>query len=237
LTLRGWAFGLAADKPAPRPTKYRPLGQPGVPSRRNGTDMDSTTSSQRKRRRRGLLALLVAASAVVSLSGGLLSLALFTDSETVTGNAFQAGTIDISVAPGSAILSATALMPGDTVNGSAVVSNAGTAQLRYAITGLATDADGLHLNTVLALTIKDEGTSCAAFDGTTLFSGYVPTAVGNLVGDAATGPQAGDRTLNSGASETLCFAADLPIGTGNAFQGSATTMTFTFEAEQTANNP
>ncbi len=164
-------------------------------------------------------------------------MALFTDSEGVGSNVFQAGTIDISVAPGSAILTATALMPGDTVNGSAVVTNAGTAQLRYAITGISTDVDGLHLNTVLALTIKDEGTSCAAFDGTTLFSGYVPTAGGNLVGDPAAGNQAGDRTLNNGVGETLCFSANLPIGTGNAFQGSATTMTFTFAAEQTANNP
>jgi hypothetical protein len=196
-----------------------------------------TTTSQRRRSRRGLLALLLAASTVASLSGGFLSLALFTDSEGVAGNAFQAGTIDISVAPGSAILTATTLMPGDTVSGSAVVTNAGTAQLRYAITGISTDADVLHLNTVLGLTIKDQGTSCAVFDGTTLFSGYVPTAGANLVGNPAAGNQAGDRTLNSGAGETLCFRADLPIGTGNGFQGSATAMTFTFAAEQTANNP
>jgi hypothetical protein len=197
----------------------------------------TTTTSREHRRRRGLLALLMTATAVVSLSGGILSLALFTDQQSVAGNAFTAGTIDISVAPASAILTATQLMPGDSVGGSAVVTNAGTAQLRYAITGASTDADGLHLNTVLAITIKELGTSCAAFDGTTLFSGYVPTAGANLVGDPATGGQGGDRTLNSGANETLCFRADLPIGTGNAFQGAATTMTFNFVAEQTANNP
>ncbi len=203
--------------------------------------MYTTTPGHDRRRRRGLLALLIAATAVISLSGAILSLALFTDSEAVGGNSFQAGTIDISVAPATAILTADPIMPGDTVNGSAVVTNAGTAQLRYAITGFSTDADGLHLNTVLTVTIKELGTGCATFDGTTLFSGLVPTGTPatatNLVGDPATGADTDDRSLNSGANETLCFRANLPIGTGDAFQGAVTTMTFTFEAEQTANNP
>jgi hypothetical protein len=29
----------------------------------------------------------------------------------------------------------------------------------------------------------------------------------------------------------------LPSGTGNAYQGAATTTTFTFDAEQTSSNP
>ena len=43
--------------------------------------------------------------------------------------------------------------------------------------------------------------------------------------------------LNAAGNETLCFQASLPVATGNAFQGAATTTTFTFSAEQTANNP
>jgi predicted ribosomally synthesized peptide with SipW-like signal peptide len=198
--------------------------------------MQESTTSHGRSRRRGLLALLMVGATFISLTGGMLSLAIFTDQQQVTGNDFTAGTIDISVAPATALLSATTLMPGDTVNGSAVVTNAGTAQLRYAITGIATNADGLGLASQMTVTIRELGTSCAAFDGTQLYSGTVPYATGNLVGDPAQGADAGDRTLNAGVSETLCFRATLPLATGDAYQGAATTMTFTFAAEQTANN-
>jgi hypothetical protein len=86
----------------------------------------------------------------------------------------------------------------------------------------------------LGLTIKTLGTSCATFDGTTLYSGALASAA---FGNPSAGAQAGDRTLNAAASETLCFAANLPTSTGNAFQGATTSTTFTFSAEQTANNP
>src|SRR5262249_24071454 len=58
-----------------------------------------------------------------------------------------------------------------------------------------------------------------------------------LVGDPTPGFQTGDRNLAAGSNEVLCFRLSLPIGTGNPFQGAATTTTFTFDAEQTANNP
>jgi predicted ribosomally synthesized peptide with SipW-like signal peptide len=198
---------------------------------------NASTKPSGRHRRRGLLALLMAGAAVISVTGAVVSLAVFTDQEQVTGNVFTAGTIDISVAPGTALLTATAMMPGDTVNGSAVVTNAGTAQFRYSITGIATNTDGLGLASQITVTIRELGTSCAVFDGTQLFSGAVPYATGNLVGDPAQGAQAGDRTLNAAAAETLCFRATLPLATGNAYQGATTTMTFTFDAEQTANNP
>jgi hypothetical protein len=38
-------------------------------------------------------------------------------------------------------------------------------------------------------------------------------------------------------AETLCFKVELPLATGNLFQTAATTATFTFDAEQTKNNP
>jgi hypothetical protein len=48
--------------------------------------------------------------------------------------------------------------------------------------------------------------------------------------------QAGDRALAGGTSENLCFRATLPLTTGNTFQNASTSVTFTFAAEQTANN-
>jgi hypothetical protein len=202
--------------------------------------METTAKHQDHRRRTGLLALLVVGSAIISLTGSILSLAVFTDSQAVTGNTFTAGTIDISVDPGTAVLSATLMMPGDTVNGSAVVTNGGTAQLRYAITGIATNPPpAVGLASQITVTIKTLGASpstCADWDGTELYSGVVPYATGNLVGDPTQGADAGDRTLDASDTETLCFRASLPLATDDDYQGATTTMTFTFEAEQTANN-
>ena len=58
----------------------------------------------------------------------------------------------------------------------------------------------------------------------------------NVIGDPATGAQAGDRTLAASGGDTLCFRVELPLATGNAFQGLTTTPSFGFESEQTKNN-
>ena len=87
----------------------------------------------------------------------------------------------------------------------------------------------------LVIKTKDTNTGgCTNFNGTQLDTGSLATAA---LGDPTVGAQAGDRTLAGLASEILCFQAALPAATGNAFQGATTTATFTFSAEQTANNP
>ncbi|MGC8634991.1 MAG: TasA family protein [Candidatus Limnocylindrales bacterium] len=187
-----------------------------------------------RRRRRRLLGLLVVLTAAATLGAASYSLAIFTSTATVGANTFTNGTIVLGTNPATALLTAGAMMPGDTVNGALVLSNTGTSQLRYAMTSTSTNSDGKGLANQLVPTIKTLGTSCAAFDGTTVYAG--PLA-GAAFGNPAPGAQAGDRTLNAGSSETLCFAANLPTSTGNAFQGATTTASFTFDAEQTANNP
>jgi predicted ribosomally synthesized peptide with SipW-like signal peptide len=185
--------------------------------------------ASRRRRRRGLLALLLSLS-LVTLGSGALSLAIFTDSDAATGS-FTTGTIDIAVNP-TALFSVGAMMPDDTVDASLTVANGGTASLRYAMT---TADDGDPLADQLEVEIKTEGSGCGAFDGTTLYGSAAMSAA--AFGNPAQGSQGGDRTLAAGASEVLCFRAWLPDTTGNAFQGATTDVTFTFDAEQTANNP
>jgi predicted ribosomally synthesized peptide with SipW-like signal peptide len=180
------------------------------------------------------MALALIASALLVVGGVASSLAIFTDTETVGGNAFTTGSIQLTASPTTALLTASALMPGDSVNGTLVLSNPGTAQLRYAMSASATNADGLGLASQLSLAIRTLGTSCAAFDGTLLFAGSIGSA---SIGNPAAGAQAGDRALAGATSETLCFRATLPLATGNGYQNAATTATFTFDAEQTANNP
>ena len=190
-------------------------------------------------RRRALLALLMAGTALISATGATMSLAIFTDSASANANVFTTGTIHIGINPATAILTATTMMPGDTVNGSVVVTNTGTAQLRYAISGVATNLDGKGLAAAITISIKTAdtvgGTTCSAWSGTSLFTGFVPTTEGPLFGTYTAHPNGG-RTLNAAASETLCFRATLPLATANAAEGAPTTETFTFYAEQTANN-
>lgn len=197
--------------------------------------------NQRRRRRRRILAFLVPMLAIAGLGAGQLSLALFTDSETVnatfdTGSVvLDAGRIDVLV------LTTTAMMPGDSITDDVVVENDGTAQLRYAMTTASTNADGLALRDVLTLTVQTidvttPSTPCDDFDGATVLAATALGASGAGFGTPAPGAQGGERPLNATASETLCFRVSLPSATGSGYQGAATTTTFTFDAEQTANN-
>jgi hypothetical protein len=196
--------------------------------------MDQTAPTHAHPRRRRRFAVLLALALVSgSLGAGALSLAYFTDTQAVTGNAFATGTIDISTTPATALFGVSNMMPGDTTTQPLVVTNAGTGSLRYA---MATSVvSGPALAGQLQLTVKTLGTSCAAFDGTTVVTAGALSAA--AIGSNVQGPQAGDRTLAGGASETLCFRAVLPSSTGDTFQNTSTSVTFTFDAEQTANNP
>jgi predicted ribosomally synthesized peptide with SipW-like signal peptide len=186
---------------------------------------------RRRKRRRGIIALLAALSAL-TIGAGSVSLALFTDSDSSTWS-FTTGTIDIESNP--AVLTAiTAMMPGDVAADSLTVSNAGTATLRYAMSTVATNALGNQLT--VEVRAEDLGGGCGAFTGAVIVAGGT-TLNGAGIGSAAQGPQAGDRTLAGGASEVLCFQVSLPFNTPNGFQGATSAATFTFAAEQTANNP
>ena len=179
----------------------------------------------------GLTALAVTSIAAATM----VSMALFTDNAVVNNNNFTAGTIDISTTPATALFNVSAMMPGDSVYGQLNVANGGSGQLRYAMTSSSTD-DSQHLAAAVTLEIrvKAAGTCAGDFTGTSVMS---PTALSLAAfGDPATGANTGDRVLNASASENLCFKASLDSSTDDSYQGATTTTTFTFSAEQTANN-
>jgi predicted ribosomally synthesized peptide with SipW-like signal peptide len=173
--------------------------------------------------------------------------AFFTDSATASANSFTAGTLDIKLNGSDSVtglFSISPMAPGDAQTQQVDVSNGGNLALRYSIAaGTATNADGLGLKDALQLRIKTLGTSCAAFDGTALYDsstgndGIDGPASGRLVGDAAQGSQAGDRSLATSGSESLCFQVSLPLSAANSLQGATTTAEWVFSAEQTSNNP
>ncbi len=180
------------------------------------------------RRRRRLLACLLGLS-VLSVGAGAFSLAIFTDTAASTGT-FAAGTVDITSSP-TVAFTVTGMMPGDTNTQALTIANAGTASFRYSMAATATNTLGSNLT----LTVKTIGTDCATFDGTTVLA--ATTLNGAAIGSATQGAQAGDRTLAGASNEVLCFRVGLPLATGDALQGGTSAATFSFAAEQTANNP
>lgn len=189
----------------------------------------NVAARRRQKRRRALVAMLIASS-LATLGAGAMSLAVFTDSQASTG-AWTTGTIVLGVSP-SAAFSATNILPGASGSQDILVSNGGTGALRYALSTSATNADTKGLAAQLTLTIN-AGT-CASPGAVVYATGPLGSAA---FGSNAQGAQAGDRTLAAAANENLCFAWSFPLSSGNGFKNAATTATFTFDAEQTSNNP
>lgn len=192
--------------------------------------------------RKGNGTKILATLAVLFLAGtvfSIASLALFTDQETVAGNAFATGTVDLLATPATAVVTAAAMAPGDQVTAPLDIANSGSLELRYSATSTTTENT---LAALLDLTVKTGVTVCDdanwTTDGTIVYTGDLgSTATMALFGSAVQGTQAGDRVLAAGANEVLCVNVTLPLATGNAAQNVTTTATFTFNAEQTANNP
>jgi hypothetical protein len=188
----------------------------------------------------GITALKYILAAIALTGAGSTAIALttraiFTDLQPVGSNAFTTGTLDITTAPTSALLTA---------------SNMGSLQMRYAIQRSAMDTDGKALRSSLRLRIglqsgggcdfpyyNADGSTTTLGDDVQLYEGlgFAGTAT-DTVGSSSQGSQAGDRTLNSGGSEVLCFSMVLPTSAGNSLQNATTTVTFDFASEQTINN-
>jgi hypothetical protein len=179
----------------------------------------------------GLVAIGILASFM-----GIGGFSLFTATTDNDANDFTSGSIEISTTPATDFLNLSNMAPGDSVTAELVVSNDGTLQMRYAMTTATTDTDNLHLDDALMLEIKTLGTDCDTFDGTSIYGSTPATLAAGFVGDPTPGGDTGDRTLNASVHEHLCFKVTLP-DTAIGPMGAATTATFTFDAEQTTNNP
>jgi predicted ribosomally synthesized peptide with SipW-like signal peptide len=193
------------------------------------------------------MVLMVAGLAVVSMTAGASSLALFTSTATVPANTFSTGTVTISTNPTTALVTFAAMAPGDQVTAPITVSNTGTLPLRYALSSVADNVDVKGIKDQLVLTVKSGVTTCTtgayAATGVIQYTGDLDSTAGKIIGDVASG-QTGtvgtvgaDRVLAATTNEILCFNVSLPLATLNPFQTATTTATLTFAAEQTANNP
>ena len=194
-------------------------------------------------RRQGTATKIIVSVAILAFAGALFliaSLALFTDQATTTDNVFSTGTIDIAASPATAAVTMPAMAPGDEVTAPMLLANNGTLELRYSALSTTTE-DVLAAQLVLSIREGVTPANCtdANWDasGTQIYSGVLGTMAGTpLFGSNAQGSQPGDRVLAAGASENLCVNVTLPLS-ATGVEGLSTTATFTFDAEQTVNNP
>jgi Camelysin metallo-endopeptidase len=185
----------------------------------------------RRRRRRMLVAMLLASS-LATVGAGAMSLAVFTDSKASTG-AWTTGSIVLGVSPATAF-SVTGIMPGDAGTQIIGVTNSGTSQMRYSMSSVVTESDGKGLAAQMTLLVTDGPVLGGVCTGNTVYTGSL---AGAAFGSSTAGAQAGDRNVTAGVTQNLCFGWSFPPGSGNAYQTATTSSTFTFAAEQTANNP
>lgn len=209
-----------------------------------GQDLDGSHGAEETEdRRRGAAtprwrrARLIASAGI--LIGGAWggTMALFTDSASVTANVFDTGTVDISAAPATALLTSPAMAPGDKVTAPLTVSNLGTLELRYSMSG-SLAAGSAALGAALTVDVRSGVADCSdagfGLSGAAVASG---TLSASSFGNPAAGAQAGDRVLAAGASEVLCFQVTLPITADDTLQATSAEGLFTLSAEQTRNNP
>ena len=187
---------------------------------------DRLATRLRRQRRAALVLVLVA---LATLGTSAVTLAVFTGSAPTNGS-WTTGTIILGASP-TTVFNVTGVMPGASGSQTVAVANAGSGQLRYAMTSASTDADGRGLRNQLELTIR-AGTCVAP--GAVLYSGALASAT---LGNPAQGADAGDRTVDAGDTDDLCFSWLFPAASGPGYQGAATSTTFSFAGEQTANNP
>lgn len=190
-------------------------------------------SSRWLRGRHAVLAAIWLAVLALSVGIGRLSLATFTDAAPVDG-AFSTGTITLGPEPATTLVTFAGMVPTDQTEAPLVIADTGTGALRYAMTSVASDIDGKHVRDVLQLLVERRTSGCAGATLETVYDGPIATAA---FGDPQVGADLGDRALDGGTSETLCFRVTLPADTDVLYQNASTSVTFTFSAEQTANNP
>jgi hypothetical protein len=187
-----------------------------------------------KGRSRPFLARLLVLGVLVAgvLSGmisGMTSASYQTQSQS-SSNGFTVGSVVVGVGlDGGDTLTASNIVPGDSFVARLAIQSSGTLGLRYAMT-TGTNGDASLADAIL-LTIRTKTINpCSIQDGSILYGpGSMRIA---FLGDPANGFQAGDRSLDSGATEDLCFLVTMPPDTPISLQGKSATVTLYFSAEQ-----
>lgn len=196
----------------------------------------------RERRRRFLGTVSIVGLAFVGV-GQLATGALFEDSANAAVSMASGNVAVQANGSASTTLAAVANMaPGDTVYRPVAITNTGSLDLRYAITGV-TSSDPKNLSSVVRYSLYSDVLSgpCSLGNvagGTLLKSNIaIGTSTTPVLGSNANGQDTDDRGLAAGGgADTLCVGITLPLATTSTFASASAAVTLTFDAEQTANN-
>jgi len=201
------------------------------------------------RRSARALVLVVTLALVAGAGAGVVtSVARLLDSRSSTAASVTAATVGISLSGGA---SSTAWVTATNVGVGAgqayyqklTVTNSGTTEMRYALTGTSTSAVSPLIEVDIA---SIAGSTCdpTTFAAGTLITPATATFGGGtateraIFGSKVAGADTGDQVLGASASQTLCLRAFVKPGAGRGAQGATgVTSAFTFYGEQTKNNP
>jgi hypothetical protein len=152
----------------------------------------------------------------ITIMGSLSSGAKFSNASSNPGAAFTGGTMSlVNSRDGSAVLSATGLAPGASVNGTLTLTDQGnlTAGVTLTRTSLTDTPSGAALSSVLTLTIADiTGTTQTLYSGT--MSGFSSVIL---------------SPLTAGETRTYRFTVAFPTASATSNQQNASTsMTVRF---------
>lgn len=184
----------------------------------------------RKRSRSGRLRAILSLGMVLGL-GAVSTMASWSDSTTIQGGTFTAGTLDIKVGNPAIDNNPTEftthfamsnMVPGSTKDAILKVSNGGSTPFDFAGTAPAADsgngADQLRAVLTIAAYATNDGNLCT---GAPISSG-----------DTAATFTLPLSSLAPGAIQELCFRATLPTTASTALQGKSSVITLTLEATQ-----
>ncbi|MDN5330972.1 MAG: hypothetical protein PWP45_197 [Tepidanaerobacteraceae bacterium] len=146
----------------------------------------------------------------------------FTFTASSTGSTLQTGNISIVVSPNSGVLSATNMMPGDTVEAVINVSNTGDVDEYYFVTA-DWKPSGTTTASLAALLADSLTVSVSASPGSVIYTG-------KLSGLIDQPPSPGHALTLATGNEDVTFTFHLPDTVGNAVQDTDITLDFVFVA-------
>jgi predicted ribosomally synthesized peptide with SipW-like signal peptide len=177
---------------------------------------------------------------VVAALGTTGTFAFWTDSATVSGTSFTAGTLDLqvnnadSVANASGTLSMTNMSPGATSAQILTVKNNGNVPLKWTLAGLltgGTDDAAFSTNSAISVTVKTgtiSGSGNSATCGGTTLAGptVLTTSSANLI--ATPQPTTPGSGVGAAATVPLCFQVTFSESAPTSLQNKSAKATFTF---------
>jgi len=192
----------------------------------------------------------------VGLAAGIAGLGTFaTFTDTAAGShTIASGTVDINLAANGAdnrlSVGATGMVPGDSLQRRAKLTNGGTQDLAsVTLTATAGTSSLLNTDTTAGLQMKLEKCAGAAGWAESLTTPYTYTCDTLVAGDnlgarttvlarraviGSTIALSSMSSLTAGATDDLVLTVDLPSAADNTFQGLTSALTYTFNATQRA---